>query len=170
MPRPTSPDVLTPPRARPLFAWATASLLLAGLVLAALAAGCGPSRVEVSRNRLEFPLAALADSGDVEALRMVADIEVLRADGMFSDSLANILMTKPATEFFAVDDKGVRTRSGRGTDITTLLAYTTAEPMLLKEAVITPEQSAELRRLAVDNMAAAAEMAAGFGTGSSRSP
>jgi hypothetical protein len=142
---------------------------LAGLAL--LAPGCGPSRLEVQRRGLEQPLAALADSGDIDALRMLADIEVLRADGMFSDSLANALTAMPASEFLALDDKGVRSRSGRGVDITTLLAYTTAEPMLLQEMAITPEQAAELRRLAHDNITAAAEMASGFGAkGSERGP
>jgi hypothetical protein len=153
-----------------------ARLLLAGVALVfgavvAIALGCAPSRVQVERTRLGWPLAALADSGDIEALRMIADIEVLRADGMFSDSLANVLTAMPATEFFSLDEKGVRARAGRGGDITTLLAYTTAEPMLLKEMVVTPQQAAELRRLALDNMAAAAEMAASFGgRGTERAP
>jgi len=137
-------------------------VLLALACLATLAAGCGPSPVERARARLELPLAALADSGDVEAMRVVADLEVLRAEGMLSDSLANMLTAMPSTEYFVVDDKGVRARSGRGTDITTLVAYTAAEQMLLKELVITPEKAAELRRLALDNMQAAAEMAAGL--------
>ena len=130
--------------------------------LASLATSCGPSPLEKARAKLEQPIIALADSGDVEVLRVIADIEVLRADGMFSDSLANALTAMPASEFFAVDDKGVRARAGRGVDLTTLIAYTAAEPMLLKEMVVTPEQAAELRRMAVDNMKAAAEMAAAF--------
>ena len=152
-----------PIRARhPSRTFAVFCVLLLVACLGALSAGCGPSRLEKARDRLASPLAALADSGDVEALRVVADIEVLRADGMLSDSLANALTAMPSTEFFSLDEKGVRARSGRGVDITSLLAYTSAEPMLLKELVITPEQAAELRRLALDNMAAAAEMAAGF--------
>jgi hypothetical protein len=96
---------------------------------------------------------------------------VLRADGMFSDSLANALAAMPASEFLVLDDKGVLSRAGRGVDITTLLAYTAAEPMLLQGMAITPEQAAELRRLAHDNITAAAEMASGFGTkGSGRGP
>jgi hypothetical protein len=149
-------------------------LIAAALALGAFVAigvGCGPTPLQKERARLALPLAALADSGDVEALRMIADIEVLRADGMFSDSLANTLTDMPATEFFSVDEKAVRSRAGRGADITTLLAYTAAEPMLLKEQVITPEQSSELRRLALDNMTAAAEMAASFGgRGTERAP
>lgn len=143
--------------------------VLAGVAL--LAVGCGPSQVEVQRRSLAQPLAAVADSGDLGALRMIADIEVLRADGMFSDSLANALTAMPANEFLALDDKGVLSRTGRGVDITTLLAYTTAEQMLIKEMAITPEQAAELRRLAHDNITAAAEMAAGFAAkGSGRGP
>ena len=158
MPLPTPHSSERPGRLR---VFALAVLVLAGLVVAAL--GCGPSKVAVARDRLETPLAVLADSGDVEALRMIADIEVLRADGMFSDSVANALHAMPTKEFFALDDKGVRARAGRGEDITTLLAYTSAEPMLLKEAVITPAQAAELRRMALDNMTAAAEMATSYG-------
>ena len=37
-----------------------------------------------------------------------------------------------------------------------------SKAFLLKEMVVTPEQAAELRRMAVDNMKAAAEMAAAF--------
>lgn len=142
--------------------FAVAALVLAALVVAAVS--CGPSKVEVARDRLETPLAVLADSGDVEALRMIADIEVLRATGMFSDSVANTLTAMPTKEFFALDDKGVKARSGRGDDISTLLAYTSAEPTLLKEAVITSAQAAELRRMAQDNITAAAEMATSYGT------
>jgi hypothetical protein len=146
-----------------------ALLLLAGLV--ALATSCGPSKLELQRRGLERSLAVLADSGDVEAGRVIADIEVLRADGMFSDSLANVLTAMPANEFLAIDDKGVLSRTGRGVDITALLAYTAAEPMLIKEMAITPEQAAEVRRLAKDNMTAAAEMATSFGSkGSERAP
>lgn len=135
--------------------------VLASLAVAALS--CGPNKVTVIRDRLETPLAVLADSGDVEALGMVADIEVLRASGMFSDSIANSLTAMPTREFFSLDEKGARARAGRGVDITTLLTYTTAEPKLLKEAVITQEQAAEIRRMAQDNMTAAAEMATRYG-------
>jgi len=135
--------------------------MLGALVVAA--GSCGPNKVAVIRDRLETPLASLADSGDVEALRMVADIEVLRAGGMFSDSVANSLTSMPTREFFSLDEKGARQRAGRGEDITTLLAYTNSEPMLLKEAVITQEQAAEIRRMAQDNMTAAAEMATRYG-------
>lgn len=165
-PLPAGPASPLVHRARPFIACA----VLLGALLVHLA-GCGPSRVQVERGQLDRPVAALADSGDIEALRLIADIEVLRADGMFSDSLANVLTAMPGSEFFALDEKGVRSRVGRGVDITTLLAYTTAEPMLLKEQAITPQQSAELRRLALDNMAAAAEMAASFGgRGTERAP
>jgi hypothetical protein len=156
----TSPAPV-PVLGRRLRPFVLATLVLATLVLAA--ASCGPNKVEVIRDRLETTLAALADSGDVEALGMVADIEVLRATGMFSDSVANALTAMPTKEFFALDEKGVRTRAGRGEDITTLREYTAAEPTLLKEAVITKEQAAELRRMAQDNITAAAEMATSYG-------
>ncbi len=134
-------------------------------LLAALVTGCagwGANKLDAQKAALERPLASLADSGDVEAMRVVADIEVLRAQGMFSDSLANVLTALPGGEFMSFDENGVRSRAGRGADITTLLEYSSAESILLKELVITPEQVAELRRLVLDNMAAAAEMAAGF--------
>jgi hypothetical protein len=61
-------------------------VLFAG-VLAAV--GCGPSKIQKEQSVFDRPLATLADSGQVEAMRVVADIEVLRAQGMFTDSLAN---------------------------------------------------------------------------------
>ena len=147
------------PARRPL-----ASRSLAGLVLlaAVVLAGCGPNKVEKERSVFERPLAALADSGQVEAMRVVADIEVLRAGGIFSDSLANALTALPASEYIQLDEKGTLARTGKGTDLTTLVEYTATEPMLLKERAVTDAQVAELRRMAQDNIAAAAEMASNF--------
>lgn len=131
------------------------------LVLLA-AAGCGPTKVEKERSVFDRPLAALADSGQVEAMRVVADIEMLRAQGMFTDSLANSLMELPSSEYMSLDDKGVLRRAGRGVDLNGLVDYLAVEPQLLQEMVVTSAQAAELRRLAMENMAAAAEMATGF--------
>ena len=138
---------------------ALALLLFAGL-LAAI--GCGPTKVEKERSVFDRPLATLADSGQVEAMRVVADIEMLRAQGMFTDSLANSLMELPASDYMSLDDKGTLTRAGRGTDLAALVEYLAVEPQLLQEMVVTAAQAAELRRLAMENMAAAAEMATGF--------
>ena len=123
-------------------------------------ASCGPSAIERERSLYERPLAALADSGQVEAMRVVADIEMLRAQGMFTDSLANAFAEMPASQFISLDDQRVLHRAGRGVDLSVLVEYLAVEPQLLQEAVITGEQAAELRRLAQDNTAAAAEMAA----------
>ncbi len=157
-----------PPLDRPLHRAIVARLrsgFPAIVLFAVFVAGCagwGTSRLDAQKAALERPLASLADSGDVEAMRVIADIEVLRAQGMLSDSLANSLTALPGREFMAFDEKGVRARVGRGLDIGVLLEYASAEPVLLKELAITPEQAAELRRLVLDNMAAAAEMATSF--------
>jgi len=109
---------------------------------------------------LSAPLNALAEQGDVEALQLVADIEVLRASGVFSDSSANALGGTPAAQFLAADKKGKLRRAEVGEDISTLLDYSKAEPLLLKEKAITDADATELRRLANYNTAAAADMAA----------
>jgi hypothetical protein len=153
-----SRDLLARTPRRPPLAWLAGALALAALV----AASCGPGRVERERSLFEQPLASLADSGQVEAMRVVADIEVLRAGGLFSDSLANALTALPASEYIALDDKGALARTPRGQDLTTLVEYTAAEPMLLKEQAVTSMQVAELRRMALDNIAAAAEMATSY--------
>ena len=150
----TSLDRTRPVRSRAL-PWLLL-LLSAGIVALA---GCGPSKVERQRSVFDTPLASLADSGQVEAMRVVADIEVLRAQGMFTDSLANSLMELPASEYMALDDQGTLTRIGRGLELGSLVEFIAVEPQLLQELVITPAQAAELRRLAMENMSAAADMA-----------
>jgi len=109
---------------------------------------------------LAGPLNALAEKGDVEAMRLLADIEVLRAQGVFSDSAANALGAAPAAQFLATDAKGNLRRAEVGEDITTLLDYSSAEPKLLKEQAIKEADALELRRLANYNTSAAADMAA----------
>jgi hypothetical protein len=140
--------------------WTALAVTVAFAVCSAV--GCGPGKIERERSVFSRPLTVLADSGQVEAMRVVADIEVLRAQGVFTDSVANWLTEMPADEFMSLDDKGVLTRVGRGVDLTMLVDYITVEPELLQEMVVTTAQAAELRRLASDNMAAAAEMATGF--------
>jgi hypothetical protein len=136
------------------------ALVLTAGVLAAV--GCGPSKIQKEQSVFDRPLAALADSGQVEAMRVVADIEVLRAQGMFTDSLANSLVELPASEYMSLDEKGALTRVGRGIDLTKLVDYIAVEPQLVQELVVTAAQAAELRRLAMENTAAAADMATGF--------
>jgi hypothetical protein len=136
--------------------WLLGTLLALGLV------GCGAfgsGATAKKKDALVAPLSALAEGGDVEAMRMLADIERLRAEGVFSDSSANALAATPSNQFLALDAKGHMTRAVMGDDITTLLEYSTAEPLLLKEKVITAADATELRRIANYNTAAAAEMA-----------
>jgi len=135
---------------------------LLGTLLALALVGCGMFGSGASakkKSALGAPLAALAEGGDVEAMRMLADIERLRAEGVFSDSAANALAATPAERFLTLDGKGHITRAVVGDDITTLLEYSEAEPLLLKEQVITAADATELRRLANYNTAAAAELA-----------
>lgn len=115
--------------------------------------------LKVHQVALKQPLSALANQGDVEAMRVVADIEVLRAQSMFSDSAANALTAMPGVAFIGLDPKGQASRIDRGQDLTELLAFTAVELGLLKDHTITPDDAAEVRRLATDNMAAAAEKA-----------
>ena len=109
--------------------------VLVVLLVLALVTGCESREaqaVKVRQAALRQPLSALADQGEVEAMRVVADIEVLRAQSMFSDSAANALTAMPGTAFISLDPKGQPTRIERGQDLTQLLAFTSAEPGLLK--------------------------------------
>lgn len=136
--------------------------LMMGTLIAVIA-GCsalGSRDAAKKQGALAVPLNALAEQGDVEAMRVVADIEVLRAQGVFSDSAANALGGTPAAQFLVQDKKGKLRRAEVGQDITTLLDYSAAEPLLLKEKAISEADATELRRLANYNTAAAAEMAA----------
>lgn len=133
-----------------------------GLLLLALVTGCESREARALKAHqlaLKQPLSALADQGDVEAMRVVADIEVLRSQSVFSDSAANALATMPGAAFIALDPKGRVSRFERGEDLVELLAFTSVEQGLLKDGTITPDDAADVRRLATDNMAAAAEKA-----------
>ena len=142
---------------RPLHALLVCTLLAATV-------GCtwfGSRNVATEKKaELSTPLSALAEKGEVEAMRLVADIEVLRAQGVFSDSAANALGATPATQFLAADARGRLRRAEVGEDISTLLDYSAAEALLLKERAIREADATELRRLANYNTAAAADMAA----------
>ena len=136
---------------------------LLGTLMALMLVGCGAfgsGAKAKKQSALVAPLNALAEGGDVEAMRLLADIERLRAEGVFSDSAANALGATPGNQFLQLDGKGHVIRAVVGDDITTLLEYSTAEPLLLKEQVITQADAIELRRLANYNTAAAAELAA----------
>jgi hypothetical protein len=132
------------------------------LLLIAVVTGCESREsraLKAHQLALKQPLSALADQGDVEAMRVVADIEVLRSQSVFSDSAANALATMPGAAFIGLDPQGKATRIDRGEDLVELLAFTAVEQGLLKDGTITPDESADVRRLAIDNMAAAAEKA-----------
>ena len=137
-------------------------LPLALLLALPVVTGCESQEARALKTHqlaLKQPLSALADQGDVEAMRVVADIEVLRAQSMFSDSAANALTAMPGVAFIGLDPKGQASRIDRGQDLTELLAFTAVELGLLKDHTITPDDAAGVRRLATDNMAAAAEKA-----------
>lgn len=137
-------------------------LLLTLLLALPVVTGCESSEsrdLKAHQAALKQPLSALADQGDVEAMRVVADIEVLRAQSMFSDSAANALTAMPGVAFIGLDPKGQASRVDRGQDLTELLAFTAVEQGLLKDHTITTDDATEVRRLATDNMAAAAEKA-----------
>ena len=136
---------------------------LVGALVALALVGCGAfgSGAKTKKQTvLATPLSVLAEGGDVEAMQLLADIEVLRGAGVFSDSAANALASTPASQFLTLDSKGKLIRAVVGDDITTLSEYSKAEPQLLKEQVITQADATELRRLANYNTAAAAELAA----------
>jgi len=138
-----------------------AAMLLALVTAAGCETGAQKAR-KANLAALKLPLGQLADQNDVEAARVVADIEVLRAQSVFSDSAANALIAMPGAAFMTIDAKGQPLRIERGQDITELLAFTAVEPAMLKEKNITANDAAEVRRLAIDNLAAAAEKAKQF--------
>src|SRR5262249_56632226 len=109
-------------------------ILLLCTLLAAMAScsWLGSRDAAKEKAALAGPLNALAEKGDVEAMRLVADIEVLRAQGVFSDSAANALGAAPAAQYLKADAKGKLLRAEVGEDISTLLDYSNVEPTLLK--------------------------------------
>src|SRR5262245_12598985 len=91
------------------------------LALAVLGCGRFGGAASKQKSALETPLSVLAEGGQVEAMQLLADIERLRAEGVFSDSAANALAATPASQFMAADSKGKMERAVVGDDITTLL-------------------------------------------------
>ncbi len=136
-----------------------AALLVLGLALTALTACESKQAKEVKAKKaaLQTTLAALAETGDLPAMQLVADIEVLRSQSMFPDSVANALVAMPSTAFLHVDEKGELARFERGSEITTLLDFSTGEAELVKNGTITAADGIEVRRLASDNLSAAAD-------------
>lgn len=141
------------------------ALLLAAFAATALLTGCeskASKELKLRTTALQSSLGTLADQGDMEAAQIVADIEVLRSQTVFSDSVANSLTAMPGTAFLHLDDQGLAQRFERGTDIATLLDFTSDEAKLIQAGVFTAEDAAEVRRLATDNLSAAAEKAKGL--------
>lgn len=123
----------------------TGALLLLGIVLASVA-GCGRGAQHPPKPDLDRSLAALADAGQLEALQLLADLEVLRAQGVFADSTADRLAAGPARTFLAIEGDARVVRTARGHAFTTLLAHPDGNEARL----------ATVRRLAAQDPAAAA--------------
>lgn len=138
------------------------AVLLFALSAVALLLGCESNATKELKARtgaLQSSLGTLADQGELEAAQVVADIEVLRSQSVFSDSVANALTAMPGSAFLHLDEKGLAQRFERGSDIATLLDFMSMEAKLTEGGVITSDEVADVRRLATDNLAAAAEKA-----------
>jgi hypothetical protein len=143
----------------------TVTAALAALLFAGLFSGCASPAVKQRKawqTSMQQDLGALADKGDLGSMRLVADVEMLRAEGFFTDSLATALTKLPGATFFEYAASGEPVRKAEAANISALLEFTSSEPALLKDAVITTAEAAEVRRLAADNMSAAADMANEF--------
>lgn len=88
-----------------------------------LVMGCTPHRASNAPvPDLTQPLSQLADQGQLDALQLLADLEVLRAQGLFADSTVDRWVAQPAAAFLeAPRDSGV-TRGPQGRALTSLLA------------------------------------------------
>ena len=139
--------------------------LAAALALLAAASGCESAAAKKQKAwqaSMQEKLGTLADAGDTGAMQLVADIEMLRASGFLTDSLATAFTKMPGENFFVYGSGGTVQRQNQAVRISTLLEFTSEEQSLLKDGVITEAEAAEARRLAADNLAAAAEMVAEF--------
>ena len=133
------------------------------LIVLAASTGCeskAARELKTHRAALQQSLAALAEQGDVEAMRVVADVEVLHAAHFLSDSCANALAALPAATFLRLDEHGHASRVAQGADISVLFQFSAEETGLLKDGFLTERQALEIRRLATDNMAAAVDLVA----------
>lgn len=141
-------------RSRPLAAVFTLALAVMSLT------ACETQQAKELKARkaaLAAPLSALAEQGDLAAMQLVADIEVLRAQSMFPDSVANALVAMPCNAFLHLDEKGELGRFERGNEITALLEFSTSEAQLVRDGAISDTDGAEVRRLAAENLSAAAD-------------
>jgi hypothetical protein len=141
--------------------WSRSLVLLFALTLGVLGLSACESKqakeLKAKQAALESPLAVLAEQGDLAAMQLVADIEVLRAQSMFPDSVANALVAMPCNAFLHLDEKGELGRFERGDEITALLEFSTGEAQLVLDGVISDTDGAEVRRLASENLSAAAD-------------
>jgi hypothetical protein len=141
--------------------WSRPLIVLFALMLAVVGLTACESKqakeLKAKKSALDAPLSALAEQGDLAAMQLVADIEVLRAQTMFPDSVANALVAMPCTAFLHLDEKGELGRYERGDEITALLEFSTGEAQLVRDGVITAADGVEVRRLAGENLSAAAD-------------
>lgn len=93
-------------------------------VALSLSVGCGDRGAkDTLAADLNRPLSQLADEGQIEALQVLADLEVLRAQGVFEDSTADRLMARSAATFLTNEAHGKLARGPWGQALTTLLAH-----------------------------------------------
>jgi len=112
-----------------------------------LVPGCGGRGAQKTPTTdLTRPLSQLADQGTLEALQLLADLEVLRAQGVFADSTADRLAANPASTFLEHGANGAVVRGAQGRALTALLGHGTWSDA----------QRATLRRRAAQDLIAAA--------------
>ena len=133
------------------------ALLLA--VLLVWLAGCSPHRdPNTAAPDLTQPLSQLADQGQLDALQLLADLEVLRAQGLFADSTVDHWLAEPAVAFLETPRGGGVTRGPKGRALTSLLA----------RSDWSDGDRATLRRLAAQDLAAAGVWADSAGAAGAR--
>lgn len=136
--------------------------LLPALALIAALAGCSSAEqraISERRHALAAPLATLANDGDLPALQMVADIEVLRASGFLTDGATDRLLEMPASAFLGITKTGGSEPSGRGMAVVTLIEYQRAERDLMSAGLVSPTDSVTIRTLTDGDLVPAHERA-----------
>jgi hypothetical protein len=114
--------------------------------LLVLLTGCSPHRTaKPGSPDLAQPLSQLADQGQLESLQLLADLEVLRAQGLFADSTVDRWVAEPAEAFLETPRSGGVTRGPKGRALTSLLA----------RSDWSDGDRATLRRLAAQDLATA---------------
>jgi hypothetical protein len=120
------------------------------LLAVAVLPGCGGrASQKAPAHDLTRPLSQLADQGPLEALQILADLEVLRAQGVFADSTADRLVAQPASTFLDHGANGAVVRSSQGRALTALLG----------RGAWSESQRATLQRRAAQDLIAAAAWA-----------